>query len=307
MNDWLQARTAGCTLYVVSDLHLGDGSAMDNFFPHLQRFEAFLSEVVEKDPSSCLVLAGDVFEFWQSQHGEVVRRYMELLHRLVSHGSIFIIGNHDVDLLGLVDLPVEFPLLRCLTERLTLDRGGRTVHVVHGHQFDAFNDPRKAMLFGRIATLAAGIIELAVGGTVDGRSTEDVLWEAWESHRPLPRRVWDVAKTGWGRAALGMLVGTTQFIRRVWFRTASQRAAAGEPLDQTREEMERYHQEHPGHVLITGHTHRAGWHEGWHVNVGAWQGPEAHYARVTPEGDITLHAFPGGATVTTQLWGERVR
>ena len=59
MSDGIEEQVQGETLYVVSDLHMGDGTAKDNFAEHRQRFEVFLDEVVEKDDDGRLILAGD--------------------------------------------------------------------------------------------------------------------------------------------------------------------------------------------------------------------------------------------------------
>ena len=61
--------------YIVSDLHMGDGSASDNFAPIKSRFEEFL-DMVEKDEGYKLVLAGDIFEIWQSRMGEIGRAHV---------------------------------------------------------------------------------------------------------------------------------------------------------------------------------------------------------------------------------------
>ena len=292
-------------LYVVSDLHMGDGTDKDNFARYRQRFENFLAEVVEQDPNGCLVLAGDVFEFWQSMHGDVVSTYLPLLKGLVIRGSVFLVGNHDIDLRGFVNLPLQVPFIDMLTTEVIVNRGSREIHIRHGHEFDKFNDPNKAMLLGKIVTLAVGHVELKVGTSIGGRSTEDVLAEAWESNKALPRKMLDAVKSWPARIGAIILVGAARCFRRCFGRTAGERAGAGSPLKDLRRALDAYHMCYPNHLLVTGHTHKPGWYGDWYVNAGAWQGKEAHYVRITPDGRISLHEWPGRTEVETQLWPPR--
>ena len=156
MSDAIEEQLQGKTLYVVSDLHMGDGTAKDNFAEHRQRFEAFLDEVVEQDDDGRLILAGDVFEFWQSPHGDIVRTYLDLLKRLVQRRAVFIVGNHDIDLLGFVGLPVESALIDHLVADLVVDRGGK----------ESLRASNVSAVASRMTELSVGTggIALAAGG-----------------------------------------------------------------------------------------------------------------------------------------------
>ena len=280
MTGRLEQHLNGRTLYVVSDLHMGDGSAKDNFAEYRGRFEDFLGRVVERDPNGCLVLAGDVFEFWQSMHGQVVRTYLDLLRRLVQNRSVFIVGNHDIDLLGFVGLTVDSPLIVLLTDRVLLERGGRNFWICHGHEFDGLNDPAKAMILGRIVTLAAGQAEMWLGPKVGVESTESFL----------------------EKASLAVLSWMARRYRSWFGRTAGEKSGTGKEIDKTRVALDKYHLEHPDQILVAGHTHQAGWYGDWYVNAGSWQGSQANYVRITPEGQVALHKWPGGEIDETRLW-----
>ena len=295
----------GKTLYVVSDLHMGDGSDKDNFARYRQRFENFLAEVVEQDPNGCLVLAGDVFEFWQSMHGDVVSTYLPLLKGLVIRGSVFLVGNHDIDLRGFVNLPLQVPFIDMLTTEVIVNRGSREIHIRHGHEFDKFNDPNKSMLLGKIVTLAVGQLELKFGTSIGGRVTEDIFAEAWESNKAFPLRMWDAVSSWRVRTGMKILVRAAQFLRRLYGRTAGERSKVGDQLNDLRRLLDGYHKSYPNYLLVTGHTHKPGWHGDWYVNAGAWQGKEAHYVRITPDGQISLHEWPGQEELQTQLWPPR--
>ncbi len=280
MTNWLEHRVDGKTLYVVSDLHMGDGTRKDNFAEYCQRFEQFLGEVVEKDPNSCLVLAGDVFEFWQSPHGDIVRAHLELLKRLVRSRSVFLVGNHDIDLEGFVGLPVSFPLIECLATELGIDRGGREIRICHGHEFDKYNDPRKLLWLGKIATVGAGQVEMWLGTKIGDETTESLLEKIFRGIQAwLARRY------------------------RSWFgKTAGEKVEAGKKIDEVRHALDKYRQDHERQLLVAGHTHRAGWYGDWYVNTGCWQSQQAHYAKISPDGQVSLHKWPGQEVDQTQLW-----
>ncbi len=280
MSKTLSSYVEGKTLYVVSDLHMGDGTAKDNFTEHRTRFEEFLSGVVEQDSDGCLVLAGDVFEFWQSSHGSIAKMYFDLLRRLVERKSAFIVGNHDIDLFGFIGLPVDSPLIGCLAMEVVLKRGDRHIRICHGHEFDKFNDPRKAMLLGRIATMLAGEAEMRLGTKLGGVPTEKRL-------ERIVRRI---------------MAGFAWFYRNILNKTAGERTEKDKKVDETKVALDNYHPQHPDQTLVAGHTHKAGWYGDWYVNAGCWQTEQAHYVKITPDGEVSLHRWPGNEIEETKLW-----
>ncbi len=280
MTNWLDQHIDGKTLYVVSDLHMGDGTAKDNFTEYSSRFEDFLSAVVEQDSDGCLVLAGDVFEFWQSAHGSIAKTYFELLKRLVERRSVFLVGNHDIDLSGFIGLPLDSPLIGCLAMEVFVERGNRLIRICHGHEFDKFNDPRKAMLVGKIATMLAGEAEMRVGTKVRGLSTEALLER--------------IVRWLMGRLA--------SLYRKVFNKTPGEKTKKDKKIDETKVALDNYHPQHPDQTLVAGHTHQAGWYGDWYVNAGCWQTEQAHYVKITPDGEVTLHRWPGNEIEKTKLW-----
>jgi UDP-2,3-diacylglucosamine pyrophosphatase LpxH len=85
--------------YVVSDLHIGDGGPRDNFAhgPGAPLLDSFLDFVDQQDGR--LVICGDLFEFWQANLSKVLVRHEPLLARLARMDTIYVLGNHDADLL----------------------------------------------------------------------------------------------------------------------------------------------------------------------------------------------------------------
>jgi UDP-2,3-diacylglucosamine pyrophosphatase LpxH len=72
-------------IFVISDLHIGDGGPRDNFAHGGQRpidLAEFLDYI---DEQNCdLVILGDLFEFWQSSLSRVIIRNLGLIDRLGS-------------------------------------------------------------------------------------------------------------------------------------------------------------------------------------------------------------------------------
>jgi UDP-2,3-diacylglucosamine pyrophosphatase LpxH len=64
--------TAEKDIFVVSDLHIGDGGPRDNFSvdSKAQKFDCFLDYV--EDCGADLFVLGDLFEFWQANISRVL-------------------------------------------------------------------------------------------------------------------------------------------------------------------------------------------------------------------------------------------
>jgi UDP-2,3-diacylglucosamine pyrophosphatase LpxH len=123
------------TIYFVSDLHIGDGSAKDNFRPNADKFRRFLQMVMD---TGSLVCVGDTFELWQCQLLDCARHYSNIYSILIDHSKI-IIGNHD----SALKLPDRVILGNTLT--------------IHGHQYDKYN--KGNAFWGKLITEWYGYVE----------------------------------------------------------------------------------------------------------------------------------------------------
>lgn len=264
-------------IYVVSDLHLGDGTDKDNFRPYRHHFERFLDEL---EPGTQLVLAGDAFEFWQCQHGAIVREYLDLLRRLVEMKAILVVGNHDIDLLGFVELGTGDPITALLRKHLTLERGGRTIRICHGHEFDKFNDPKRWLFLGRVATILAGQVEIRIGPEIGGQPTEKFLEKVI--------------------SAIG------RWLMRCYRRFNKTPAESRKKRNEHLTGLLAFKQNNPKiDVIVAGHTHEAGTYEEWYVNTGSWQCENgAGYAVIGPDGTVELKR-PDGTPIRHALWQDK--
>jgi len=154
------------TRVFVSDLHLGDGSRADDF--HLKdEFLKFLDIVESLDYQ--LVIAGDLFELWQSDLDKVAFYHSEVIERLLlltkKERLIYLIGNHDhmpfvkyIHLQGFIKLEFKDDLMGIWAE--------------HANQYDVFNrypDSRMALCnkLGRAISYMTGWFERAIHPDID--------------------------------------------------------------------------------------------------------------------------------------------
>ena len=91
---------------------------------------------------------------------------MDIIERLGQMNAKYVVGNHDIDLIGFVGKKVLVPkLFDNLCPELTQTIEGKTFKFVHGHELDPYNtgdDPGK----GRVLTILAGMAKSAVGAPV---------------------------------------------------------------------------------------------------------------------------------------------
>ncbi|NQT89826.1 MAG: metallophosphoesterase [Candidatus Omnitrophica bacterium] len=146
------------TRIIVSDLHLGDGSRSDDF----HKSDEFLKllDIVE-DEAAQLIIAGDLFELWQSDLERVAFQHSRIINRLLVLAKdgrlIYLIGNHD-----------HIPFVKYLSQELNIslvyeDKDDR-IWVEHGNQYNMFNrykDPRMAVRnrIGRTVSCIIGWLE----------------------------------------------------------------------------------------------------------------------------------------------------
>ena len=123
-------------VYVISDLHLGDGSASDIFVAKDKSLLRFLDQVDEEDAT--LVVAGDAIDFSQAwfftnilkAHGRVLGAFS----KLAAKGRFYyVLGNHDHDL-GLYKDVLRLPVVHGVEV-------GEHTCILHGYEFDPVIGP----------------------------------------------------------------------------------------------------------------------------------------------------------------------
>jgi UDP-2,3-diacylglucosamine pyrophosphatase LpxH len=156
-------------IFCVSDLHMGDGGARDNFAHmsggHREReFHQFLDYV--QYHRGHLFILGDLFELWQGNISRVITYRMGLLDRLANMHATYILGNHDIDLKYFTSthgLMLSHPLFCDLPLSKNLVVGGKTIRLIHGHEQDKYCQDESPGV-GRISAIYAGRKEDRNGG-----------------------------------------------------------------------------------------------------------------------------------------------
>ncbi|MBN1334575.1 MAG: hypothetical protein JXB39_01290 [Deltaproteobacteria bacterium] len=261
-----------CPLYVVSDVHLGDGSRSDAFVAKDREFLAFLEEV--RREGIHLVIAGDIVDFPQAitftrvlkAHGPVFHALSQMAQEA---GVTYIWGNHDID------ISLYRDLLRW--DVCSAVEVGDRLRVEHGHRYDphiAGNEWQAAW-----TTLLHHLLERVLGTWIRTPLAEFYTlanrWLWWAAGR------WTqvVGPVHHGLETLG-LPGPGERYRaflRYWLRTQ-----VGDPMCIFSGVREQALAHGPG-ILLTGHSHLPGVVEiapGVQVaNSGSWTFRSATVAR----------------------------
>jgi len=249
-------------IYCVSDLHLCDKGPRDNFaFEGREtRFHSFLNAVEAEHAE--LVILGDLFDWWQTNLSRSVVIYRELLDRLADLKAVWVIGNHDGDLVHFLgtDLMPAHPFFARATSPFIRDVGGRKILFMHGHEGDPYcNDTNPGI--GEITAIISALLE-------DRNKTPFQLSHAVED----------------------TFVGTLENALTLWRRLTFQASRFDEMLGG----VENYRIKRGADVVVCGHTHQAGRIGHHHYNAGSWCRTNDTYIRITESGSCHVFEWPKG-------------
>ncbi|MCJ7543407.1 MAG: UDP-2,3-diacylglucosamine diphosphatase [Phycisphaerae bacterium] len=289
----------GKDIFVISDLHMGDGGPRDNFAcgDHRQQLMGFL-DYVEKEGGELIIL-GDLFEFWQMNLARILiyEKNRPVIERLGELQASYVIGNHDIDLVGFVDEPLLSPaLFNHLSRPFTLTINGKTFHFMHGHEVDPYNkgeNPGK----GRILTIVAAMGEdLAASPMLGDQYAVEVILEKAGSWMLgwLKRRLW----------GLLYLFGVRSTAIKNKLSPAKDLTRAREMLGHYKRLWEESQTDDRKYdKLIVGHTHERGYIGDWYYNTGSWGDNGETYIRISPSGDVQVFDWNKGAPkpINTEL------
>jgi UDP-2,3-diacylglucosamine pyrophosphatase LpxH len=250
-------------LYVLSDVHLGDGTRSDAFVGKDRELLEFLAKV--RAEGAHLIIAGDIIDFSQAvtftrvlrAHGDVLRCLSEMAGEA---GVTYIWGNHDFDMAMYRDL-LRWDV--CSAVEL-----GSEILLVHGHQLDPYIAAN--LRESGVATTIHHQVERVLGTwirlpiedfyTLAGRLA---WWFAWHWTQVL-RAVYGVL------AALGFPRRGEEHeaYLRYWLQ-----AQLGNPMDLW-PQVGRHLDNGEHRILVSGHSHLPGLVEvspgRWYVNTGSW-------------------------------------
>jgi UDP-2,3-diacylglucosamine hydrolase len=258
-------------VYVVSDLHLGDGTRSDTFLGKDRELVRFLDRLREEDAH--LVIAGDCIDFHQAwSMSRVLRAHARLVGELTrfadTNGVTYIWGNHDYDISLFKDL-LRFDVCSSLEM-------GDDILIQHGYQYDPFIGPNLDQT--HIATVVHHGAE---------RFLDSWLRLPLENFYTVPNRLafWCFHKFQATVDALNRLEQRTGQDRltgglrlMVWYWTQNQLGDPGCLV----EDIVKFLPQSRYKWLVTGHSHLPGLVEvapGKHyVNTGSWTFNSSQYA-----------------------------
>lgn len=269
-SDTVHLRSGGGTIYLVSDIHLGDGSHADAFLGKDREFLAFLDRV-EQD-GVALVVLGDALDFEQAWYfRRIVEAHGPLLERLTALSRkmevVYVYGNHDPD----VHLWNHILELRLAREVVLDDH----VLCVHGWEYDSYVGERfeESSTWTRIITLYERVFRTWVRLPLRDYYTFTNRVVHWAF-------AWLALYNQWQRG-IGALVGRPGWGRRLHeFISFWARAENGDPMGITKPALAAL-AEHPTfHTVICGHSHVPGvvrTEQGRYANLGSWTFGSSQY------------------------------
>ena len=258
------------THYIISDLHLADGTRRDDFKKNRSKFKNFLLMV--RKQKSQLVIAGDFLELLQTNPINIARTYSDILNELISLQTKIIIGNHDHYLhhfrkLNFLHDSYQIPGTNhspshSQSSRLRLKAG---IFIQHGHQFDRFNDPKRLIRLGNLAAMSAGIME-DIHPDLDEKAISFLKF----LHQKLKSAFSPIHTPGTDRK---------QYL--------SHGGDYTEYLKGARKLLKKYD------YVILGHTHKPGTAlKGRYINAGSWTSPKPTYIEIDSHNQCTLKYWP---------------
>ncbi len=269
-------------IFVISDLHMGDGGRRDNFAGKEPLLKDFLAHVLRQEAK--LIVLGDLLEFWQESLGSVIVKRLEVLDWLAQVKATYVIGNHDIDLQALIGRRLlAHPFFERMSLAFTREIAGKKFKFLHGHEVDVLNAAESPGV-GRAVTILAGVAEDINGSpTWYGRSVENTL----ESLVTWPLSAWRLFArlTNFHKLPMPSMSQAMTPAQRPGraddIITALQRERATEGFD----------------VAVVGHTHQPGRVGNWYYNSGSWVDQNSDFIKIDAAGNTQLFKWTTAGAV----------
>jgi UDP-2,3-diacylglucosamine pyrophosphatase LpxH len=277
------------TIYVISDLHMGDGGPRDNFAceeNREQELDSFLKFV--KRENGELIILGDLFDFWQASLANILVRSKVWIEKFADMKATYVVGNHDIDIAGFIkDREIDSDFLphrffKGMRRKFRKNIANKKFMFMHGHEIDAVNKGDNPGV-GRILAIAVGLVEDLVGTPRIGENlfVEEILNEG-------------------GEAALEVLRTKVKELKQNVTECFGAQLTPVQNADRKKELLSKYKKnkdEQNYDVAIVGHTHQAGQFEDWYFNSGSWAGKNNEFLTISPEGKIDFHHWRNSTDV----------
>ncbi len=242
-------------IFAISDLHIGDKGFRDNFqYSGERRFLGLLDYV--EDCGGEIVIVGDFFELWQANMSKVLTSRMWLLDRLAKLNTVYVLGNHDIDLCYFIKKEgwLEHPFFNriCMSYRTYM--GDRLFRFIHGHQVDPYCKSDKPGI-GRISAIYTGIKEDRNEG-------------------PILNKYQTVESKVLGR--FGKLSRLKNWVMGEPDLLIQMNRGLGEMKPKLVD------------AIVCGHTHKPGHIGSWLYNCGTWAEKKCSFVKITDDGEANV-------------------
>lgn len=269
-------RSGGQDIFVLSDLHIGNGSSKDNLLRSDRRILLYrLLDKIDREEGR-LVILGDLFELLRYDPEAVFEQWSALLDHLSGLDVIYVPGNHDGVLWEHRDYWCsQHSFFHSLQKPFAMMIGGKRFFFMHGHEVDPMISEQMAKWRTALSALVCSL-EL---GTNHCLITSDIFTDALLEAGEQCLHWWGRLTRRWNRAVHEHLAPCQDGWRRLIC-----------PI-RTRNMMARFFEQHQQgvyDVTVTGHTHRAGQFGSWYYNCGSWTQPVVNYVRIRPDGEVAV-------------------
>ncbi|MBN2512500.1 MAG: metallophosphoesterase family protein [Sedimentisphaerales bacterium] len=277
-------------LYIISDLHIGNGSSHDNLIKgdKYVLLNRFLDDI--ENQNGVLLILGDFMELWRYSWADILTQWRKLLDRLAGMDVLYVPGNHD-DLLApcFAECRQAHRFFDKLHKPFIKTIANKRVQFMHGHEIDPMIS-RYWTTFSPAVRFLAGTFELGTDYClITSDTVSDFLLETGEKFL----RIWKTLTRQANRTIFSHLGFSCEPI--TWLRC---------PV-RTRNMLVRFYEQQTSglyDITITGHTHQAGYFGNWYFNSGCWTRHIVNYLTVYPDGNIEVRNWtPEGSSVNTSI------
>ena len=263
------------SLFVISDLHLGDGSAGDRFVKCGKESQLwrFLDHVARENGR--LLVLGDLFELWRYTVDQVVERWHSLLDRFLHMDALYIPGNHDAAVAALAP-HAHHPFFGNLQVPFTAAIGDQRFRFMHGHEVDPFMS-HGIQQWGQKLRSCSVLFDIKDHLlALTDYALSDFLYDLGEQ---LLR-------------ALHWTTGNWQHGIHADLQTPGHSEHKGQPGSiRVQKMLSRflYHRQDEAYdVAVAGHTHKPGRFGQWYFNSGSWARPTNNFLKIRPDGHVEV-------------------
>ena len=264
-------------VFVISDLHIGDGSQKDNLSRNNKEklLHLFLDYIQNENGE--LIIVGDFLELWHYSLDNIISCRRALLDQLSEMNVSYVPGNHDAAAMSIdtnSELPHPFfnktvrPFIRII--------GGKRFKFMHGHEIDPFmwRGVEKPIRFFR------PLAQLFTPGSECIYLSQDVIADAFLE---LGECLWILKK--WAENRLSKAVEQCCSV------VPNNKLASLKRGIRTYNILKRHNEDRARgfyDISVAGHTHKAGKFGDWYYNSGSWTGRTNNFLRISPDGSVEL-------------------